>query len=134
MLESSRLEKFQQKLGFQFTLSNSGSTILIFWSFNFSVKTLAMENQVVHLSVDYSSSLEPIFSSNVGAKCTVHEKRVVWDSLLTLLLNIFIVDSWGDFNEILKSSEHLCRSTPDLREMVEFNGRLAECSLLNIPY
>lgn len=125
---------FTGRLGFNAVIGNCNNKIWVFFDDDLEAEVLVDHEQFLH--VYFTSPILPskIFCTFVYAKCTIFERRELWDCLRGLLMS---EEPWivgGDFNVVLADYERKGGGKPKFRAMEDFEEMILDYNLTDAGY
>lgn len=72
--------------------------------------------------------------NTIYAKCTIKERKKLWDALIKLANHSLPWRVGGDFNTIVDASEKEGGAQPNRRSMNDFGTCILDCGLVHIGF
>lgn len=134
MVDSCQIERVKLGLGFSYAVDNVTSKIWLFWNEYIKGVVILNKKQFVSLCCMHREVHEQFIFTDVYAKCSNIERRVLWNNLIAIFHS---VEPWlirGDFNIIRKTDASLGGRSMDFAAAGEFNDCIANCGLLELGF
>ncbi|KAK4253026.1 hypothetical protein QN277_010863 [Acacia crassicarpa] len=109
--------------------------LALWWQGNISLTILYKSKNVIHAHVESGSLKVPAIISFVYGPPEERDRRVVWDLLRDLAVNIR--GSWlliGDFNDLLSQSEKEGGNPRSMRKILNFQRLLSDCQVMDLEF
>lgn len=135
-VNTSRMDGIQKKLGMTNGLANEADMahIWVLWKQPLDFSLVYCDNQQITIHQNHSAS-PGLYITLVYAKCTISERKFLWDSLNNI--HAQISGPWlvgGDFNCILNVDEKLGGNPPHLQAISDFKDCVSVCGLLDVGF
>ncbi|XP_027155903.1 uncharacterized protein LOC113756420, partial [Coffea eugenioides] len=130
----SHLGSVQLFLGFDFARSFVNNKIWIFWYSDVRYSFVEAADQLVHVYLSFPSGSSFIISA-VYAKCNRIGRRRLWEALEHFSMSVTL--PWiavGDYNVITCAEERIGGSSPNIRDLEEFNSALHRSGLFPVQF
>lgn len=136
MIDSRKLTKVCRKIKMEssYSASDGVSKIWVMWKEPLRFYLFHCHDQVVTFSVEEHGRASA-FLSFVYAKCSVLERRDLWQQLSSLSTSISLPWMVGDdFNVILDVEEKLGGNPPEVRALDDFHDALLSSNLMDAGF
>ncbi|KAK4270527.1 hypothetical protein QN277_023554 [Acacia crassicarpa] len=138
-INSKKIKKIKSRCGFNQELyvepRGLSGGLSLWWLDSIGLTILYKSKNIIHALVESGGLNAPEIISFVYGPPKEGERRIVWDTLRKLAVNV--KETWlavGDFNDLLSQTEKEGSNPQSIRKILNFQSLLSDCNLMDLDF